>query len=271
MMSGEMRSMTKIHSVVPALVPKPLAWGAYADIDNVYFFLCEFRNITDELPDIETFPPLMAELHRNSAPDDGRFGFDTVTFHGNVPIEHGWSDSWEEYFTRTTRSLLNREQEVQGPNSEIMRLSVPFFDKVIPRLLRPLESGGRSIKPSLIHGDLWHGNASMDGDTNEPIIFDAASFYAHNECKSPPIPLQAPALTNCEMADELGVWRQPWNKIKRAYRTRYYKEFPRSQPEEDFDDRNLLYATRVNILDSILYKGEDSYRQMYVFILLSGW
>lgn len=43
---------------------------------------------------------------------------------------------------------------------------------------------------------------------------------------------------------------------------RYYQHFPRSAPEEDFDDRNALYATRVNLLDSILYKGEDSYREM---------
>ena len=63
-------------------------------------------------------------------------------------------------------------------------MATPFFDKVVPRLLRPLETGGRSIRPSLIHGDLWHGNAETDAETGEPVIFDAASFYAHNECKS---------------------------------------------------------------------------------------
>jgi protein-ribulosamine 3-kinase len=63
-------------------------------------------------------------------------------------------------------------------------------------------------------------------------------------------------------SDELAVWRQPWNKIKKPYRIRYYRHFPRARPEKDFDDRNALYATRVNMLDSILYKGEDSYREM---------
>lgn len=186
MMSGEYVSMTTIHSVNSALVPVPIAWGTYESLDDVHFFLCEFRNITDELPDIETFPAQMAELHRNGTSPDGRFGFYTTTFHGNTPIEHGWSDSWEEYFTRTTQVLLQLEQEAQGPNEEILELSKPFFTSVIPRLLRPLETGGRSIKPALIHGDLWHGNASMDGDSDEPIIFDAASFYAHNECESLP-------------------------------------------------------------------------------------
>lgn len=63
-------------------------------------------------------------------------------------------------------------------------------------------------------------------------------------------------------ADELGVWRQPWNKLKQPYRKKYWESFPKSEPKEDFDHRNALYATRVNVLDSILYKGEDSYRQM---------
>jgi hypothetical protein len=65
------------------------------------------------------------------------------------------------------------------------------------------------------------------------------------------------------------VWRQPWNKIKTPYRTGYSKSFARSHPEEDFEDRGALYATRVNILDSILYRGDDSYRQMYVTFTLA--
>lgn len=182
MISGEFKSMTTIHDVTPALVPRPIAWGSYSGLQDVHFFLCEFRRITEELPDVETFPARMAELHRDATSPDGRFGFPVTTYHGNTPIEHGWSDTWEEYFVRSTRVLLDLEQASQGRNEEILALAKPFFEKVVPRLLRPLETGGRKIRPALIHGDLWHGNASMDGETDEPIIFDAASFYAHNEC-----------------------------------------------------------------------------------------
>ena len=38
---------------------------------------------------------------------------------------------------------------------------------------------GLDIKPSLLHGDLWSGNAGQVGI--EPAIFDAASFYGHHE------------------------------------------------------------------------------------------
>ncbi|KAJ8127191.1 hypothetical protein O1611_g6447 [Lasiodiplodia mahajangana] len=242
MMSSEFYCMTKIYDVMPDLVPRPIAWGTYSKIPDVHFFLCDFRNMTDELPDIGSFPTKIGEMHHAGVSPNGRFGFDVTTFHGNIPIEHGWSDTWEEYFARTTRVLFEREQEAQGPNERIRELMVPYFAKVVPRLLRPLQTGGRSIQPSLIHGDLWDGNASTDKDTNLPIIFDAASFYAHNEY-------------------ELGVWRQDWNKIGEDYRIRYSRHFPKSQPEGDYDDRNALYATRVNLLDSILYKGESTYRE----------
>ncbi|CAH0049822.1 unnamed protein product [Clonostachys solani] len=250
MVSGEFSSMSRIYSASPDLVPRPIAWGTYCSTPDVHFFLCEFREMKEELPGLDSFPARMADLHRNATSENGKFGNDVKTFHGNTPIEHGWSDTWEEYFTRTTRVLLEMEQKVQGPNQEILDLSGPFFGKVIPRLLRPLETGGRSIRPALIHGDLWHGNAAVDASSGEPIIYDAASFYAHNEY-------------------ELAVWRQPWNNIGAPYRLEYCKHFPPSPPEENFDHRGELYATRVNILDSILYNKDDHYRQMLLESLRS--
>ncbi|KAI1393275.1 Fructosamine kinase-domain-containing protein [Hypoxylon trugodes] len=248
MTSSEFQCMTKLRAVMPDLVPEPIAWGSYAAIPNVHFLLCEFRRMSGNVPPPEILAKKIVELHRTSDHDGDkkeRFGSNVPTFHGNARVEHGWSDTWEEYFARTTRVLFDLEQDAQGPNDEIEQMIAPFFEKVIPRLLRPLETGGRSIQPSLIHGDLWHGNAETDAETGLPIIFDAASYYAHNEY-------------------ELGVWRQPWNNIGTAYREEYHKHFPKSPPEEDCDDRNALYAVRVNILDSILYKDDPGYRRMLI-------
>lgn len=60
--------------------------------------------------------------------------------------------------------------------------------KIIPRLLRPLESEGRTLTPCIVHGDLWDGNASVDVNTGHPMIFDGTPLYAHNECKLSPPP-----------------------------------------------------------------------------------
>lgn len=58
-----------------------------------------------------------------------------------------------------------------------------IFEKVIPRLLCPFETGGRQIQPRLIHRDLWAGTCSTNVDTGLPIIYDGACLYAHNESK----------------------------------------------------------------------------------------
>ncbi len=73
--------------------------------------------------------------------------------------------------------MLALDEESQGPSEELEALCKPIFQKVIPRLLRPPETGGRQIEPCLVHGDLWYGNAFTDVDTGGPIVFDAAAFY----------------------------------------------------------------------------------------------
>ena len=52
------------------------------------------------------------------------------------------------------KRMLQLEEESQGPSQELNELYVAIYEKVIPRLLRPLETGGRQIEPCLVHGDL---------------------------------------------------------------------------------------------------------------------
>lgn len=76
--------------------------------------------------------------------------------------------------------MIKLEAEARGASEEIEKLSGPFIEKVIPRLLRPLETKGRSITPVLIHGDLWLGNVSIQDGSENPLMFDASAFWGHN-------------------------------------------------------------------------------------------
>lgn len=95
-----------------------------------------------------------------------------------------WIDNWETFFSRQWRADLVQVHKVYGENRELQVLGEEFCRRVIGRLLRPLQSGGRRIRPVLCHGDLWDGNVGVDFDTNEPILFDAVCFYGHNEGKT---------------------------------------------------------------------------------------
>lgn len=43
---------------------------------------------------------------------------------------------------------------------------------------------GFAVEPLLVHGDLWYAHAGIDVGSGESLIFDACSFYGHNERKS---------------------------------------------------------------------------------------
>lgn len=187
-MKGEFRSTSTIHSITPSFCPKPIACGTFQGDAETHFYLCNFYDFTEGLPDPDSFCRQLATLHSQESPN-GKFGFDCVTYNGNLPQDNTWFDSWEEFFANGLHHILRLREERAGPNAELDAVLPPLFDTIIPRLLRPLESNGRRVKPSLVHGDLWCGNASIvDEDTEEGIVYDPASFWAHNECMLPPSP-----------------------------------------------------------------------------------
>jgi fructosamine-3-kinase len=135
------------------------------------------------MPDPRKFTARLAELHQKSKSPNGKFGFHVTTYSGNLPQKTDWEESWEVFFSKIMRQALELELQAKGPDPELEVLVPILFDKVIPRLLRPLESEGRTVKPSLVHGDLWYGNSGIDVETGESLVFDACCFYAHNECE----------------------------------------------------------------------------------------
>jgi len=209
MVHGEFESMRAIHSVLPEFVPRPVAWSSFDAIQDTHFFLFAFRDMTNEMPDPYTFASLLSALHQKSISPTGKFGFHTTTYAGQLPQHVEWDASWETFFAKSMRKVLDLENERKGPSEELDLLSRDLFDKVIPRLLRPLESDGRSVKPSLVHGDLWYANSGIDVSNGQTLVFDACCFFAHNECE--PLPpgfcvasLDRVADTITEYKDEFG-------------------------------------------------------------------
>lgn len=124
MMSGEFESATALWNSLPEFTPKPIAWGKYLADPETYFYICEFHEMTDELPDVTKFCAKLARLHLNSIPlsPQGQYGFHATTYVGTVPQDNTWSDTWEGFFTRALKHHLNLEERVQGPDEEMKKL-----------------------------------------------------------------------------------------------------------------------------------------------------
>ncbi|KAI7774968.1 hypothetical protein LA080_007521 [Diaporthe eres] len=67
------------------------------------------------------------------------------------------------------------------------------------------------------------GNVQIDRDTQRVILFDSCCCYAHNEL-------------------DLGMMREPRYRFTCEHASKYLESMRPSQPEEDFDDRNAIYA-----------------------------
>lgn len=241
MTKGEYEGDKAINEVMPKNCPKPLAYGTYVSDPDWHFFLMEFREIEDEMPPAKKLVAAVAEMHKKSRSPNGKFGFHCNTHAGNHALNNDWCDSWEEFFTRQFKEECEWERGIQGQNDELNALLEQMFDKVIPRLLRPLQTGGRSIKPSLCHGNMWHGNIGIDRATDEPIIFDPAATYGHNEY-------------------DMTSWRAPRYKTSPNHQKAYRKHMQPSEPAADADDRNALYALRNNITVSAQWPLNKSTR-----------
>jgi len=62
-----------------------------------------------------------------------------------------------------------------------------------------------------------------DADTGKMILFDSCAFWGHNEVN-------------------LGSWRAPRYNMGQPFFDEYHKMVEISEPKEDWDDRNALYA-----------------------------
>lgn len=214
MISGEFESLKAMHTVLPEFAPEPYGWGKYENAEfDTYFLLAEFREVGEQPPDPVKFTARLAEMHKLSKSPTGKFGFHIQTCHANATqVTDIWEDSWAELYKKQLAHMVDQDQAKHGEWAELNIVSSLVLEKVIPRLLCPLQSNGRSIKPCLLHGDLWDENSATDMDTGEPFVFDAGSFYGHNEY-------------------EIGNWRAPRHRLSnRVYVRNYKRNFPASEP-----------------------------------------
>ncbi|KAF5871923.1 putative phosphotransferase enzyme family protein [Botrytis fragariae] len=240
--NGEFESMKAIQKVMPGFIASPIAQGSMKNEPECHFYLGRYLPIIDELVEPSSFCEQIARLHRSSVSPNNKFGFHTVTFNGDLPQKNDYSDSWESFFADGFRHMLDINTARAGPSEELEALLPAFFEKVIPRLLRPLE--GR-IKPSLVHGDMWYGNAGVNTLEDEAVIFDPGCFYAHNEY-------------------ELGNWRPERNKFSKAYFNAYHAHIPKASPEEDYEDRIALYSLRFNLHAASLFPTVLGFRESLI-------
>lgn len=222
---GEYESSKALHHVIRRGCPRPVLMSPLESDPRRFFLLYHYRQLYNELPPVKDVVNMLSRLHRSPSPD-GKFGFHVETYRATVPVQSGhWFDTWEECFTNLLSETLQLDRQTHGETPDVVKLHDAVLNTVVPRLLRPLETEGRTVTPVLLHGNLWHGNMATDedGDEHSAVFFDSSCFYGHSEY-------------------DLGCWRSGRYRTNRTFRQEYVRVMGESSPAQDFDERNALYA-----------------------------
>jgi len=113
----------------------------------------------------------LAALHRHTAP---RFGWHQDNLIGATPQRNDWTGDWLSFW----RDRRLGFQLALARDNGLDRAVLQRAHGLLERLDRALN--GHAPQASLVHGDLWGGNAAADSQGN-PVLFDPAVYYGDRE------------------------------------------------------------------------------------------
>ena len=244
MLEGEFESMCELYKIAPGFVPKPYTWGKLNVSDpDMYYLLMDFIEMTNQNPDPIQLCTKLVGMHQASVSPTGMFGFHVVSCPGKLAQQTTWNPSWVDYYVQLLRGAMRLDTEINGKWKNLTQCVDRLISHVVPKVLGPLESNGRTVKPCLIHGNLWDGNIGTAFETGEVYVFAASAHYAHNEM-------------------EVAMWRGTVNKMvsSKVYLNNYLSRTGISEPAEQFDDRNRIYSVYHTLHESACEYG-SSFRE----------
>ena len=169
MFSAEAEALEEIAATGTIRVPRPLWHGVIGDSAFLVLESIAMRSRGTAESEFQRGVQV-ARLHRCIEPQ-GRFGWHRENVIGETRQLNDWSESWQGFYAecriRLQLDLARRKgRSFRGADELTARIPEFFRD------YQPV--------PSLLHGDLWGGNAAFD-EAGNPVIFDPATYYGDRE------------------------------------------------------------------------------------------
>jgi len=147
-------------------IPRPYLWGSD-------FLLLEDLSSAIRMPDYwVVFGHQLAQLHNQTCP---KFGFPNDNYIGSTSQPNSWTADGYMFFAEQRLLFQARLAQSRG-------LLDSRAVHQVERLAKKLESLVPVQPASLIHGDLWSGNALADSRGN-PALIDPAAHYGWAEAE----------------------------------------------------------------------------------------
>lgn len=185
MFEAEALGLQQMGETQTIRVPQPICRGTEGNCAYIVLEWLDLRGGRGERPWAEMGRKL-AQMHKYIPPHPplpkggeepnytllrGRFGGNVNNTIGSTPQINNWTADWAEFWAEHRIGYQLKLARRRGGNFSRGESLVA----AIPKLLE-----GYKPQPSLVHGDLWGGNASVTS-AGEPVIFDPAAYWGDRE------------------------------------------------------------------------------------------
>jgi fructosamine-3-kinase len=166
MFEAEALGLRQMADTETIRVPMPICWGV---AEQSAYIVMEWLDLGYGSPQAwEAMGRNLAAMHRVTK---DCFGWDQNNTIGFIPQINTWTRNWTEFFTQHRLGyqfhLANRRGGHFPKQTELLA--------AVPKIL-----AGHDPQPSLVHGDLWTGNAAVTKQ-GEPVILDPATYFGDRE------------------------------------------------------------------------------------------
>lgn len=202
MFAAEFAGLTEIAQTKTVKVPTPITYG---QTENDSFLVLEFVELKRVTPQsARLLGSQLANLHLKKQPF---FGWQIDNTIGSTPQSNLRCENWVNFWREQRLGFQLKLAAQKGYGSQLQTLG----EKLCARLEDFFTD--YSPQPSLLHGDLWGGNAAATLE-NQPIIFDPASYYGDRETD-----LAMTELFGGFGSDFYAAYNEVW-QLDAGYRTR---------------------------------------------------
>lgn len=174
--AAEADGLAALHALAgnALVVPEPIAFASSKGSRPGWLVLEWVEPGRPSGAEWRRFGRALAELHQREAPGDGAYGWPEDNWIGSKPQRNGWMDDWPTFFGQ--KRLLAQAETVRQRGAWNAAWD-HALDALVSRLGDILPARPH---PSLLHGDLWAGNALATADGRFALI-DPAVHVGHAE------------------------------------------------------------------------------------------
>lgn len=164
MFEAEALGLQQMLETATIRVPKPISWGIATTSS---YIVLEWLELSRGNHNWEQMGRQLAAMHRWRGKN--AFGWERNNTIGSTPQINDWTADWAEFYTKHRLGYQFQLARRGGNFPQEQALLA-----MIPELL------AHQPQPTLVHGDLWGGNAAFTA-TGEPVIFDPAVYFGDRE------------------------------------------------------------------------------------------